>query len=388
MDKGLPAITSPLTIRGAGTDATILARPADAPPFRHVQVAASGHLRLTHLTVQGNVTLPRPADPGQGGGILNEGGTVHLVQTTVTQNGFPQGSPGGGLSNQGGTVSITQSTFAGNHSDEGGGLFTSGGTVRIIRSRFTENLAGLGSGGGLQATGGTVIITQSTFAGNETNSLGGGIILRPPVVATLVDSTVVDNSAIAEGGGIANGGLLQIMNSTIARNRGNVGGGIFNTGTMVILNATITANQSSNTGAIATGIATGQAPLTLQNTLLAGNALRDCFGPVTSLGTNLIGDPTGCTITLRPSDLTGDPGLDTFTDNGRPGHGHFPLLPTSQAIDVGSDVVCPRTDQLERRRIGPCDIGAIEFRHQDDHQHDEENDSEDADPAAAAQAAQ
>ena len=72
-------------------------------------------------------------------------------------------------------------------------------------------------------------------------------------------------------------------------------------------------------------------------------------GVVTSLGHNLIGDPTGCTITLQPSDLTGDPGLDAFTDNGRPGNGHFPLLPTSQAIDAGSDAVCPRTDQLGQR---------------------------------------
>ena len=81
----------------------------------------------------------------------------------------------------------------------------------------------------------------------------------------------------------------------------------------------------------------------------------------------------GCTITLQPSDLTGDPGLDAFTDNDRPGNGHFPLLPTSQAIDTGNDAVCPRRDQLGQRRINIrgvgtsiCDIGAIEF-----HPHDE-----------------
>jgi hypothetical protein len=126
----------------------------------------------------------------------------------------------------------------------------------------------------------------------------------------------------------------------------------------------------------------------LQNTLLArNNAGRgpDCSGTVTSLGNNLIGDPTGCTITLQPSDLTGDPGLDAFTDNGRPGNGHFPLLPTSPAIDAGSDAVCPRRDQLGQRRIGPCDIGAIRFLDEDDRQHDKEDDPHDADPAAAAQ---
>ena len=82
---------------------------------------------------------------------------------------------------------------------------------------------------------------------------------------------------------------------------------------------------------------------------------------VTSLGHNLIGDPTGCTITLQRSDLTGDPGLDAFTDDATPGNGHFPLLPTSQAIDAGNTAVCPSTDQLGQRRIGRCDIGAIRF---------------------------
>jgi hypothetical protein len=140
----------------------------------------------------------------------------------------------------------------------------------------------------------------------------------------------------------------------------------------------------------------------LLNTILAQNSFTrfpfplpgsglDCAGSITSLGHNLIGDPTGCTITLQPSDLTGDPGFGPFTDNGQPGNGHFPLLPTSQAIDAGNDDLCPRTDQLGRRRIGPCDMGAITFRdrddrhHEDDDQHDKEHD--DTDPVAAAQVA-
>ena len=110
----------------------------------------------------------------------------------------------------------------------------------------------------------------------------------------------------------------------------------------------------------------------MQNTIVALNTAiftssKDCFGTVTSLGTNLIGDLTGCTIT-RPQgggDLTGDPGLDTFTDDGTPGHRHFPLLETSQAIDAGNDVACPPTDQLGQPRVDQCDIGAIEFQPND-----------------------
>jgi hypothetical protein len=133
--------------------------------------------------------------------------------------------------------------------------------------------------------------------------------------------------------------------------------------------------------------------VTLVNTILAGN-LEDCISqpaPFTSLGHNLIGNPAGCTITLQASDLTGDPGLDAFTDNGRPGHGHFPLLTTSQAIDAGNDAVCPRQDQLGQRRVNIrkvgtsiCDIGAIEFRDRDNRQHNVKADQHDEDLATAA----
>jgi hypothetical protein len=79
------------------------------------------------------------------------------------------------------------------------------------------------------------------------------------------------------------------------------------------------------------------------------------------LGNNLIGDPTGCTIDLQPSDLTGDPGLGDFTDDGTPGNGHFPLLTGSPAIDAGNPDMCPATDQLGVPRVGGCDIGSVNF---------------------------
>ena len=78
---------------------------------------------------------------------------------------------------------------------------------------------------------------------------------------------------------------------------------------------------------------------------------------------------TGCTLTpldsdvIAPSDGMDDLGLSAFLlDNGTPGHGHFPLLPTSLAIDAGNDAACPATDQLREERVGPCDIGAVEFQ--------------------------
>jgi hypothetical protein len=115
-----------------------------------------------------------------------------------------------------------------------------------------------------------------------------------------------------------------------------------------------------NDGGSAEGALAGE--VVVLNTILArnthgGGLASDC--PPLSLGTNLVGDPTDCT--LLPTDLTGDPGLGSFTDDGTPGNGHFPLLPGSLAIDAGTDAFCPPTDQLGQPRVGRCDIGAIEF---------------------------
>jgi hypothetical protein len=136
-------------------------------------------------------------------------------------------------------------------------------------------------------------------------------------------------------------------------------------GVVTITNSTISENTGPNTGGIqsATGI-------TIVNSILGdnnGGNQNDCGGPIVSDGYNLIGDPNGCEIVLKPTDLTGEPGLAGFTDNGTPGNAHFPLLASSQAIDSGNDDVCPPTDQLGSPRVDGegdsvivCDIGAIE----------------------------
>jgi hypothetical protein len=111
--NGLPAITSTLTIQGAGIDTTILERQASAPSFFLIHVAATGTLTLEGLTLRGGH-----------GGLLNHGGTVAIAHTLFTGNTSPFG---GGLYNDvGGTVDIAHALFIGNSTGSpgiGGGVF-------------------------------------------------------------------------------------------------------------------------------------------------------------------------------------------------------------------------------------------------------------------------
>jgi hypothetical protein len=296
-------------------------------------------------------------------------------------------------------LTVTRSTIRDNTAGEHGGIDNVGGTVTITNSTIEHNI-GVHESGGLGNIAGTIVITATTFAHNDAD--GGGAILNDGTL-TVTNSAFTDNRAGASGPGtIANFGTLVVINTTFARNMvtgffNDKGAAIANADTLFLINSTLADNQVFDpdsrffdTRGSALASYSGATTILL-NTLLARNVGAgglgpDCVGVVTSLGTNLIGDPTGCTITLQPGDLTGDPGLGLFTDNGRPGNGHFPLLTTSQAIGAVRDAWCPPTDQLGRRRIGPCDIGAIAYRDQDNHQHDEEDDQDEGDPAADAQA--
>jgi len=388
--NGLPVMTSHLTIVGAGAETTIIERDASAPAFRLVMVAAPGTVTLTGLTLRGGGSFGIV-----GGGIANSG-TLTVTHSAITDN---FASFGGGIANSG-TLTVTHSAITDNQAIGNGGIDNLDGTVTIIHSTIAHNVGGHDSGGLFNSMAGTVRITGTTFASNGAD--GAGAIFNFGRL-TVTNSSFTDNNAFFTGTGtIQNGGLLEVTNTTFARNVTTsfgfsvVGVAIANAHTLLLTNSTLADNEADepvSTSGSALASYSGATTI-LQNTLLARNvgSIRqgsgpDCIGVVISLGHNLIGDLTGCTITLQPTDLTGDPGLGDFADNGTPGNGHIPLLKTSQAIDAGNKAVCPRTDQLGRLRLGACDIGAIEFRHRDNRQDDEEDNQHDKDLAATAQTA-
>ena len=320
--NGLPSITSPLTIEGAGMETTVIERGAFATPFRLLYVTAAGTLTLNGLTITGGVQTEHA------GGALFNRGTVTLANSAITGN--QSISEGNGLYNASGTMIISHSTIAHNsawlgENSFGGGLNNAGGTVDISHSTIAHNDAGSGPGGGIyNFFNGSVVISHSTIANNGADGPAG----------------------------LANaGGTMLISNTTIAGNvaRRFSGGGLsnFNGGTVTLTNSTVADNLAEEFGG--GGLANHGGTVALQNTLLALNSITgsesqgpDCFGPMTSRGHNLIGDPMDCDIVLQATDLRGDPKLSQYTDDGTPGHGHIPLRATSPAIDAGGDEHLPR----------------------------------------------
>jgi hypothetical protein len=389
--NGLPSVASILTIRrlDAAVGAVDLLRETSAPMFRLLHIAKTGNLTLEGVNVRGgrspgissrgggiynngSFTVSQATVSGNfatesGGGIFNNAGIVEITQSVIADNSVVElGFFGGGLANIGGRVRVARSTFAGNGSVEDGALATDGGLVAIIDSRFTSNA------GGLLVEGGTVQVRGSTFDHNSGEIMGAIRVLDTGQTdvpkLTVLDSSFTENIAQFQvGAGIVNdGGQVVIRNSTFTKNtvaRGAQTGVIANrAGSLTLFDSTVAQNNSVVPGfpPVPALVSAPTAKTIFKNSIVADNS-QDCAGAVESLGYNVIGNIAGCGILLQTTDLTGDAGLGPFVDNGKPGNGHLPLLPTSQAIDRGTPDLCLSRDQIGQRRRGRCDIGAIEF---------------------------
>lgn len=217
-------------------------------------------------------------------------------------------------------ASISGLTIAnGNTAESGGGLFNQA-TLAISSSVLSGNTAATG---GAIYNNGTVTFTNSTISGNfATAGIGGGGVFNISGTVTLTNTTISGNSAsdesgVAYGGGIYNlSGTASLTGSTIAGNSAQYkAGGITNS------NGTV---RSKNT-------------IIALNTGPAGNP--DMLGALASENFNLIGDPSGATITpAQFADQIGvtaaDLKLAALQDNGGATKTHA-LLSGSFAIDKG-----------------------------------------------------
>lgn len=301
---GTLSITRPLDIRGAGARATVIDG-GDAG-FRVLRTASTGGISISGLTVTGGRDT-------QGAGIYNTG-VLDLASVAVTGNtavSATGGAYGGGIANVGGSASLR----------------FNGGTVSA-NTAAGRAAGGVGRGGGVYVSGvgAVAMLTNVTISGNvaggrDTPGDGGGVYTGAGAATALASVTLAGN--VAGGGtGAGRGGSVYTASSTTSQGTTSAGNTIFAWGT----------------------VHQGRA----QN--CAGSAVSDSGGNLDTGATCLAG---GLVDT--------DPLLGDLRANGGDTDVHA-LAPDSPAINAGTSVGCPASDQrgIARPYEGRCDIGSYE----------------------------
>ncbi|TIP27006.1 MAG: CSLREA domain-containing protein [Mesorhizobium sp.] len=170
------------------------------------------------------------------------------------------------------------------------------------------------------------------------------------------------------GGGIHNHGDVTLRNVTISNNNAHIanvavggGGGFYNAGTAKLINVTIAYNAAVSRAGGIDGMATS-----LTNTLVVNNT-----GPDGNCRASAVGGGGGGNLQFPGAtcgqSVSSAPALPVYAPDAE---GTYPLVPLQQggAIDAGTNIDCPPTDQLGFVRPfdgngdgNPiCDIGARE----------------------------
>ena len=278
---------------------------------------------FTSLTIQGTGT-PGPqitSSPNDRIFDVAEGATVTFQRLWITggtaqagDNGSPDGSGvgvdgesganGGGMRiGMNATVDMDQVTFSGNFTQSGG----NGAAPATTIDRTKGGKGGDGGDGGALfiSTGATVTINRGTFIGNGTGDAGSPASGQANPGRSDADGG--DGGNGGNGGAIYNAGTLTLRNSTIFNNtngspssglpgvgngeqgalgEGGSGGGI--------------ANARRN---VQNNVIENEGTVTLENTIVAGNAAGDDTGNGSQPGNDLFDGSNGSTFTLTGSNL-------------------------------------------------------------------------------------
>ena len=267
-------------------------------------------------------------------------GRATLKHVRFIKNSAGEGCCAAFYNESGSTVKMSDVSFEHNRAGEDTGAMYSEGDSAVLRNvTFANNHAG-NVGGAFIPSGGTQVLENVTFVGNRDTGDGGAMQIEANDSVLMNNVTFTRN--VADSDGDDNGD----------------GGGIY------------VANVST--------------PVTLQNTILAGNedasptanVYPDCRGTIGSNGFNLLGIDEGCTFTATTGDHVGTtaapviPKLGVLSQSG----GFVPTVPLrkgSPAINHGSTKTpgsggsaCAKKDARHvKRPQGPrCDIGAYELK--------------------------
>jgi hypothetical protein len=295
-------LTTPVTIKGAGSGVTIV--DAGSVTDRLFHITGSGAYTLSGLTIEhghisgagggvaiddgssANVTLSHdvvtanaavpttnPIEDGGGAGIYN-GATLVLSSSTVSHNmsdgdsvtkrGF---TTGGGIWNTG-TLTVRGSVISANSSGattcgdeaDGGGIY-SDGPLTMQGSLVSHNTA-CGAGGGVEAVGAAgAQLSRDTISGNTADQ-DGGVLLDTSSSSTLDNSTISGNDATdsdPDGGGVYVANAATMSGDTVSGNNfptaGGFGAGIAVEGSLTLTDSTVTGNGSISKDTLGAGVA-------------------------------------------------------------------------------------------------------------------------------------
>lgn len=400
-DTGLPAITSNITISGAGSASTIIERDLSAAAFRIFLVLSPSLEIVTQFAMLGVGVRNGFTDSGAavGGGGIYSDGAFSCTDCLFANNESVK--DGGAISIEvPGSLVLSNTVLSGNIADgDGGAVFISCSPVQVADSTFVDNVATTGRSGALdQSTGcpgfGGALIERSFFSRNTSGGIGGASVFADDNVI-IRDSYFLDNATGGKGGAVYSFfTFLEVTGSTFQANTSGVTAGalavepalisnstfvgnfaadeagaiLFDFDSVTLSNVTITGNSVGAGGTGGGGIVdySGE-PSLIRNSIIAGNSAEigpDClaFELLESQGHNIFGDATDCGFTSGPGDIIGSAAapvdsrlLAPAANGGRtaganlPDSGFVPIVipslapqPDSPAIDAG-DPATPGT---------------------------------------------
>jgi CSLREA domain-containing protein len=208
-------VTSNMYINGAGADQTVIDGNQLDRIFEFIGPAV---ISVSGLTIQnGNPGMAGDFQIYYGGGISIVGNTT-LKLSSVNIRGN-QAYKGGGIMNNGGLVHIEDSSIIDNTAVYAGGIANQG-VLDLIRTSVDRNHTDL-DGGGIVSTS-IVTLEDCTVNGNSSGKNGGGLYISNGE-ATISNSSIIANSIAGIGGGAiwANSETqVSLNNSTLSQNQG------------------------------------------------------------------------------------------------------------------------------------------------------------------------
>lgn len=220
------------TLDGNHTGSVLTIEPLDRMPT----VTLKG-LTITHGTAL------------DGGGINYFGGTLTLIDLTITDNAASRG--GGGIESGHALVILDDTTVKDNTAGVAGGISSTSGSLYLFGSSSVHHNTASGDGGGIVSGDGNAYLYDTASVHHNAAGGSGGGIRTFAFWLYLNDGSSVDhNTAGGDGGGIAasdGARLIVAGSSSIRRNTaGGDGGGAYIDKTAVALALSDTSLISGN----------------------------------------------------------------------------------------------------------------------------------------------